>query len=56
MIGCGAGAMLRALGSMISDAPLRYHGMLTSGGTQLTTSGMNVLGSKLAGLINRALT
>lgn len=37
-------------------SPLRYHSVLTSGGTQLTTSGMNILGSKLAGLINRVLT
>lgn len=47
--------MLRALG-FITDAPLRYHSVLTSGGTQLTASGMSILGSKLAGLINRDLT
>ena len=50
-----AGAMLKVLSSMISDILLRDRAMLTQDGVHLTKRGKSVLGSKLAGLISRAL-
>jgi len=53
MTDCMDGVMVTALNSMILDRPLRS--MWTSDGMQLSIWGKTVLGSKLTGLIARAL-
>lgn len=52
MNGCVDGIMLRYYNLARS---FKRPGMLMSDGMQLTKKGMNVLGSKLAGFITRAL-
>ena len=55
MNGFANGVMLRALGTMALGGSLEKGGMLTADGSQVTRRATNILGSKLAGLVSRAL-
>lgn len=57
MSGCEDGVMLGVLGTITSDKFQSFDSpvMLTSDQTQLTRRGKNVLSSKPAGLITRAV-